>query len=156
MNIAGFWEILVAGIASIILGWAWYSPALFGGAWNRMSGMTPEMMEKGKRRMPLNVSLALLASMLVAWVMSYIGVLLGVYDWFGALELGFWCWLGFVAPTMLGMVLWEQKPFRYYAIVAGYWLVSFVVMALILVGGAHAFFLGGQDAGTAAVPTAVE
>ena len=57
----------------------------------------------------------------------------GVFDWIGAVELGFWCWIGFTAPTMLGMVLWEGKPVKYYAIVSGFWLVSFVAMAVVLV-----------------------
>ena len=75
--------------------------------------------------------------MLIAWVMSYVGILLGVFDWFGAIELGFWCWIGFTAPPMLGMVLWEQKPIRYYLIVSLFWLVSFIVTALILVLSSH-------------------
>lgn len=139
MNVATLWGVLIAGIASVLIGWAWYSPVLFGGAWMRMVGMTPEMAERGKKRMHVMALIGLAAAMLIAWVMSYVGLLLGVYDWFGGIELGFWCWLGFVAPTMLGMVLWEQKPFRLYLITAGYWLVSFVVMALILVVGSQLF-----------------
>jgi len=139
MTVATLWGVLIAGIASVLLGWAWYHPKVFGTAWMRMTGMTPEMAERGKKRMHLMAVFGLIASMVVAWVMSYVGVLLGVYDWFGAVELGFWCWLGFVAPTMLGMVLWDQKPFRLYLINALYWLASFIVMALILVVGSQWF-----------------
>lgn len=124
--------ILAAGIASVLLGMAWYHPKVFGAAWMRMSNITPEMAEKGKRRMPLLALVGLAAAMLVAWVMNYIGILFGVYDIVGAVVLGFWCWVGFVAPTMLGMVLWEQKPFRLYIINSAYWLASFVVMAIVL------------------------
>jgi len=55
-----------------------------------------------------------------------------IYDWIGAVELGIWSWIGFVAPAMLGQVLWEQKPFSLYLINAGYWLVSFIAMAIVL------------------------
>lgn len=127
-----FWPILAAGVASVLIGWVWYHPKVFGAAWMRLANVTPEMAERGKERMPFYVIFALLASMLVAYVMNYFGIAWGVYDWIGAIELGFWCWLGFVAPTMLGMVLWEQKPFRLYLINALYWLVAFVAMALIL------------------------
>src|SRR6185436_15731607 len=123
--------------------------------WMRMIGMTPEMAERGKKSMHLMALLAFISSMLVAWVMSYVGVLLGVYDWFGAIELGFWCWIGFTAPPMLGMVLWEQKPFRYYMIVAGFWLVSFIVMALILVLGGQ-LLSGTQSYGTDSQYTVTE
>src|SRR3989344_3541804 len=47
-------------------------------------------------------------------------------------ERGIWSWIGFVAPAMLGQVLWEQKPFSLYLINVGYWLVSFVAMAIVL------------------------
>jgi hypothetical protein len=50
----------------------------------------------------------------------------------GALQLAFWCWIGFIAPVTLGMVLWEQKPVRAYLIVAFYWLAALMAMALIL------------------------
>lgn len=133
MVVTSFWPVFAAGVASGLLGWIWYHPKVFGNAWMRMINMTPEMAERGKKRMPLMGVIGVIAAMLVAWVMSYVGLLLGVYDWFGALELGFWCWLGFVAPIMLGTVLWEQRSFKLYLINAGYWLVALIVMALVLV-----------------------
>jgi hypothetical protein len=132
-----FWPILAAGIVSTLIGWVWYSPKVFGGAWMRLTNLTPEMVEKGKKRMPLMALVALLGSMLAAYVMSYFGIAWGVYDWIGAIELGFWCWIGFVAPAMLGQVLWDQKPVRLYLINSLFWLVSFIVMAIILVVGSQ-------------------
>ena len=155
MTIAALLDLCIAGVASVVLGWAWYHPRVFGGAWMRMSGITPEMLEKGRKRMGLTLIIGLIASMLIAWVMSYVGILLGVYDWFGAVELGFWCWLGFVAPTMLGMVLWEQKPLSLYFINALYWLASFIVMALILVVGSQLFTsYTGATSGDTTIPSA--
>ena len=127
-----FFPILAAGIVSAVIGFVWYHPRVFGSAWMRMSNITPEMAERGKKRMPLYAFLAFLASMLAAYVMNYFGIAWGVYDWIGAIELGIWSWIGFVAPAMLGQVLWEQKPFSLYLINAGYWLVSFVAMAIVL------------------------
>lgn len=98
----------------------------------RMANITPEMAERGKKRMPLMAFFGLLAAMVAAYVMNYFGIAWGVYDWVGAVELGFWCWLGFAAPPMLGMVLWEQKPLKAYLIVSLYWLVAFIAMAIVL------------------------
>ncbi|MCR4325885.1 MAG: DUF1761 domain-containing protein [Patescibacteria group bacterium] len=128
-----FFPILIAGVVSALIGWVWYHPKVFGAAWMRMSNITPEMAERGKQRMPMTALLGVLASMAVAYVMNYFGIAWGVWDWVGAVELGFWCWAGFVAPTMLGSVLWDYKPVKLYIINAGYWLVSFVAMALVLV-----------------------
>lgn len=83
--------------------------------------------------------LGLLASMLVACAMAYFGMAWQVYDSAGALQLGFFCWIGFCAPTLLGQVLWDQKPVRLYLINAFYWLVSFFVMALVLLYTATPF-----------------
>ena len=125
-------SVLFAGIASVVIGYVWYHPKVFGGAWARMVNLSPEALERGKKKMPLMVFFGLLASMLAAYVMNYFGIAWGVFDVIGAIELSFWCWAGFVAPVMLGIVLWEQKPFSLYLINAGYWLVSFVAMAIIL------------------------
>ena len=128
-----FWPILAAGIANVMLGMIWFNPRVFGTYWMARMGMSPEMMESGKKKMPLMAGIAFLASMVAAYVMNYFGIAWGVFDWIGAIELGFWSWVGFVAPTMLGMVLWEMKPIKYYAIVSGFWLVSFIMIAVILV-----------------------
>lgn len=125
--------VAASGLAAVIIGYIWYHPRVFGGAWMRMSNITPEMAERGKKRMPLMAIFGLLAAMLVAYVMSYVSAAWGFYEWTGALQLGFWCWVGFVAPTMLGSVLWEQKPFRLYLINTLYWLVAFLVMAQMIV-----------------------
>lgn len=126
------WAIVAAGLASVILAFVWYHPRAFGAYWMRELNLSPELAERGKRRMLPYVGIAFVSSMLVAYVMSFFGVAFGVYDWVGAVELGAWTWVGFTAPTMLGMVLWEQKSIKYYLVVTGHWLVSFIAMALIL------------------------
>lgn len=128
-----FLPILFAGVVSVVIGFVWYHPKVFGAAWIRLTNLSPEAVEKGKKRMPLLAFFGLLASMLAAYVMNYFGIAWGVYDVIGAIELGFWIWVGFVAPTMLGIVLWEQKSFKLYLINSLYWLVSFIAMAIILV-----------------------
>ena len=95
--------------------------------------MTPEMAERGKRRMPLMALIGLVSTMLIAYVMVYVGIAWGFYDWIGALVLGLWSWVGFVLPTMLSRVLWEQSPFKLFLIDALYWLVAFVMIAMILI-----------------------
>lgn len=133
-----FWPIVAAGVASVLIGWVWYHPRVFGTAWMRLAGVTPEMAERGKKMMPLSVIVSLCGSMLIAYVMNYVGIAFHIFDWVGAVfELALWCWLGFVVPTSLGTILWEQRPFKLYLINTLYWLVTFIVMALILVLGSQ-------------------
>ena len=130
--------IIAAGVASVIVGWIWFHPKVFGASY--MAGMTPEMQMRGKKHIPISVIVTLLASMLIAWVMIFVGNALNEFiDWIGAVELGFWIWVGFVAPSMLGMVLWEQKSIKLYLINSIYWLVNLIVIALVLLLGGQYF-----------------
>jgi len=125
--------IVFAAIAQMVIGMVWYHPKVFGAAWMRMANITPEMVESGKKTMAVRFIVAFLAAMLAAYVLFHFGIAWGVYDWAGAIELGVWIWLGFVAPVMLHTVLWEQKPLSLFALNAAYWFVGLVVMSVILV-----------------------
>ncbi len=138
MTVVTIWPILAAGAASVLIGWIWYHPRVFGATWMRLANITPEMAERGKKMMPLYALIGLCASMLIAYVMNYVGIAFQIYDWVGAVfELALWSWLGFVVPVTLGTVLWEQRPLKLYFINVSYWLVSFIAMALILVLGSQ-------------------
>ena len=124
--------VLVAAFVAVIIAYVWFHPRVFGGIWMRHSGMTPEMADRGKRHMVLHTFFGFLASAVVAYVLLWAGAAESIYDWSGALQLAFWCWIGFAAPILLGSVLWEQRPFRFYLINALYWLVALMAMALVL------------------------
>jgi hypothetical protein len=126
------WPVLAAAVSSVLIGFIWYNPHVFGTAWMRLAGISPSTMEAGKKTMPLMAFFGFLASLVMAYVMAHFGVAWGVFDWLSAIELAFWLWLGFIVPAMLGIVLWEGKSFKLYAINVSYWLVAMIVMALIL------------------------
>jgi hypothetical protein len=88
---------------------------------------------------------ALITSMLVAYVLFYFGIAWGVYDWGGALQLGIWSWIGFVGPVMFGMVLWEGRPVRLFLVNAGYWLVALIVMSFVLLYTSSLFTVHGVN-----------
>lgn len=112
----------------------------------RLANVTPEMAERGKKMMPLSVVVSLCGSMLIAYVMNYVGIAFHIFDWVGAIfELALWCWLGFIVPTSLGTILWEQRPLKLYLINTLYWLVTFIVMALILVLGSQVSLANSYD-----------
>lgn len=135
MFAVSFIPIFIAGFVTVALGWFWYHPKMFGTSWADMSGMSPELLEMGKRNMPMTIFYALLAAWLVAYVMSYFAIAWQVFDWISAIELAFWLWLGFVAPAMLGSVLWEQRPFKLYLINTGFWFFAFCATSVIIVLG---------------------
>lgn len=125
-------SLLAAAVACVAIGFVWYHPSVFGTMWTRAAGITPEMAERGKKNMPLMAIGGFLASIAVAYVMTYFALVVGVFDWIGALELAFWCWAGFAAPILLGPVLWEQKPLQLFVINALYWLAALSAVAVIV------------------------
>ena len=126
-----FLAVLVAAIASFVVGWAWYSPLLFYKPWMRLRGHSPET--GGNMQMPYGVMAVEFVSMLlVAYFVAEFAGWVGASTTTGGLVLAFWIWLGFYATTLLGGVLWEKVPVKLYAIGAGRWLVSLLVMGAII------------------------
>ena len=126
-------KIFAAGVVSALIGFVWYHPRVFGGAWMRLSGITPESVEKGQRRIHINVLAAVTASMLAAYTMNYLFSFAAIYEIHRAVLFACILWIGFVAPAFLGVVLWDQKPVALYLINSLYWLVSLAAMSVIIV-----------------------
>ena len=128
-----YWALLGAAVANLVLGFVWYHPSVFGTTWMNLVGISPQSMEEGKKRMPMAMVGGLITAFIMAYVLAHFGIAWGVFDVIGAFELAFWIWLGFIATTQLGVVLWERRPWKLFLINTGYSLASLVVAAVILV-----------------------
>lgn len=124
------WAVLVAGVATMIIGYVWYAMPVFGRTWMNLIGKTEEQLKQGYN------SSMLLQAFVAGLVMVY--VLAHFVDYAGAttiaegVQTGFWAWLGFVATSMFVNNLYEGKPTKLWAINAGYQLVNLVVAGAIL------------------------
>lgn len=126
--------VLGAAVVSIVLGMIWYSPGVFGKAWMAGIGLGEERMNQLKARgMGRIYALAFLGSFIMAYVLAHFVAIWGVSDVFESFQLAFWTWLGFVATTMLGQVLWEGKTFKVYLINSVYYLAAIYLMTLVFV-----------------------
>lgn len=128
--------ILVAALASFVLGWLWYSPLLFGSMWMKEMGVSKEQMEKGKedmkKKMPVVMLAGFVSQLVIAYVLAHV-IAMGMLAEIGSgVSSGFWMWLGFVATIQLGMILWEGRTLKYYLINVVYWLVGLLAMAAII------------------------
>ncbi|TSC67926.1 MAG: hypothetical protein G01um101472_258 [Parcubacteria group bacterium Gr01-1014_72] len=134
MNFESLWfAILLSAVATEALGMLWYSPALFGRAWARLSGLTDEALVAQKAKgMAKSYLLAFLGAFVTAFVLSYLFVYLNVATFVGGLELAALLWFGLIAPVMLPSVLWEGKSWLLYSINALYYLMALFLTALIL------------------------
>lgn len=122
--------VVAAVVAGVVVSTAWYSPLLFGRQWMELRAVVPAATSEAG--MPAWKVLAeLVRELVVAYVLARF-VLIGGFDWRGALRLGFWAWLGFPVAMLVGASLWDNKPWLLSVIHGGDWLVKMLVMALVV------------------------
>ena len=128
MYAVNYIAVLVAAVVAMVIGYIWYGP-LFGKIWMKGSGMKDM---KGNGNMAMTYGIQYVASAVMAYVLAVVLSMNGVTDMMTALKMAFWIWLGFVATTQIGSVLFEKKSWSFYFVVAGYNLVNLLVMGAVL------------------------
>lgn len=125
--------VIVAAIASFVVGFIWYHTSVFGKTWMKLVGLTKKDLKKAKKQgMGKTMSIAFIAQLVMAYVLAYAIKFTQATTIKAAATIGFWLWLGFIAPVLLSTVLWEKKPVKLYLINAAHWLVALAVMAGVL------------------------
>lgn len=126
--------VVAAAVVQMVLGFFWYSPALFGKQWMGYMGKTEEEIKSGA-----NASMytwMALVSLVTAYVLAHF-VQYTDSTALAGMQTGFWLWLGFVATYGVSAVLFEGRPRGLYYINMGYQVVALVLMgALLAVWGA--------------------
>jgi hypothetical protein len=120
--------VLVATIASFALGALWYSPALFGKAWQREAGLTDEQLARGNKARIFGLTLVL--AFLAAWnFANFLGPRPSLALGLGA---GASAGLLWVAGSLGINYLFERKSFKLFAINGGYHTLQFAIIGLVL------------------------
>lgn len=122
------WAVLTAAAASFVLGGLWYSPMLFGKAWQRQTGLSDEQLRGGN--MALIFGLSFVLSLAAAFVFA---MFLGPRPPL-ALGLGAGASAGlFWVSSSFGInYLFERKSLKLFLINAGYHTLQFTLIGLIL------------------------
>ena len=126
-----YWAVLVAALASMVIGSAWYG-FVFGKYWRKLMGFTLESM----KAMPLTQGQAmvggLVTALLLAGTLAWLADSLLLLSASDALKMALSVWLGFAVPFTASSWLWEGKSFRLFVFNAVQWLISFAVMSVIV------------------------
>lgn len=154
-----FYAVLVASLVTLVVGFVWYSPKVFGNIWMKETGITEEKAKQSNMAKVFGLTifysllLSLLMPVLVIHQMGALGMIGGdpalakpSYTAFladygdafrtfkhGALH-GFMSGLFLALPITAINSLFEQKSWRYILINAGYWIVSMTIMGGIICG----------------------
>jgi len=120
--------VVVAAVASFILGGLWYSPLLFAKAWQRESGVTEEQMAGANMGMIFGLTLVL--SLIAAFVFAlFLGPRPSMPLGLGA---GFSAGLCWVTASLGINYLFERKSLKLFLINGGYHTLQFTVIGLVL------------------------
>jgi len=135
-----FLAVFVAAIASMVLGFLWYSPMLFARPWTRLMGIDPDdkvklaEMQKGAGKL---YGISFVASLVSAIVLAKIIAISTVITIPYGMKVGFAVWLGFVATVQLTGALFAKQPTKLFLINTGYQLVCYLAMGAILAKWPH-------------------
>jgi hypothetical protein len=134
MNV-NIWSVLTAAIATMVIGFLWYSPLLFARPWMLAMGYDPDdkakikEMQKGAGK---NYAVSFLASLVSAFVLGKIVDAATVDTALYGMKFGFAVWLGFVTTVQLTSKLFAKESTRLYLISTGYQLVCYLAMGAII------------------------
>ncbi|MBA0885109.1 DUF1761 domain-containing protein [Flavobacterium undicola] len=152
-----FLALFVAALSTLVVGFIWYNPKVFGTIWMKESGLTEEKM-KGAN-MPLIFIMAVFFAFLIAMVIQF----LTIHQW-GAFSMtggnvatakpsyaafmadygtafrtfkhgafhGFLTGLFLAFPMIATNALFERKSWKYTFINSGYWIICFMIMGGII------------------------
>ncbi|MDI5896959.1 DUF1761 domain-containing protein [Flavobacterium sp. LB2P84] len=152
-----FLALFVAALSTLVVGFVWYNPKVFGTIWMKESGMTEEKMKGGNMLLTFGVSL------LYAFFISFILQMLTIHQ-FGALGMvggdpsiakpsyeafmadyglafrsfkhgalhGFMTGLFLALPIIGTNALYERRSFKYTLVTGGFWIVCFMIMGGII------------------------
>lgn len=156
MNI-NFLALLLAALSTLVVGFIWYNPKVFGNIWMREAGLKEEDM-KGANMIKI-FGLSIVYAFLISFVLQMV-----VIHQFGALGMvggdptkalpsysafmadygtayrtfkhgalhGFMTGLFMILPTIGTTALYEKRSFKYVMITGGFWIVCFMIMGGII------------------------
>lgn len=118
--------VLVAGLVHFAIGAVWYSPLLFAGLWQKLSGIAEF------KPTPKDMVLALLSSFVVAYALAIIINHAGARTIMSGIKMGILVEVGFIGTLLFGDMIFEKKPFQLFLLRNAYNLTALIVIGAIL------------------------
>jgi hypothetical protein len=121
--------VITAALSNFLLGGLWYSPILFGKAWQVENKFTDEQVRRVNTARIFGTSFiwSLVMAVSLAYFLSD-----PASDTFAGLKAGLIIGVGWMAMGIFIIGLFERKSTRYMLINAGYMVLSFLLMGSIL------------------------
>jgi len=124
-----FLPIVVSAVILWLLGALWYSPLLFAPMWITIIGRKISEKPKGVVH---GMIASLIGDLLLAFVLTHIIIWSGADDVLDGIHIGLIVWIGFVLGPLYPQRVYEGRPFAYFAINGGYWLIGLTGIGALL------------------------
>ena len=124
--------VVVAAVVAWLAGAAWYMT--LGKSWMAALGITAEQMAEAKQRPGANLPFlyALVAELIMAWMLAGIVGHLGAPTLRSGVITGAFCWLGFVITTLVVNYTFGMRRWQLIVIDGGHWLLVLLIMGAII------------------------
>ena len=128
MRRINYLAVFVAAVAAFVASSVWYT--VFATASMELRGIDPAT-AADVGTPAWTMQFVIVQSLVIAFMLAYFVMHLGIVDWKRAVRLGAMVWI-FPAMILLGSVVHENVPLMLAAIHAGDWLVKLLLMSVIL------------------------
>jgi hypothetical protein len=129
------WAVLGSAVATMVIGFLWYSPFLFAKPWMVAMGYDPEdkaRIAEMRKGAGLKYGISFLASLLSAFILGKIIFHLAISTSLYGMKAGLGVWAAFVMTVQLTDKLFTNKPWNLFLINTGYQLACYLAMGAIL------------------------
>ena len=124
--------VLLAALVYFIIGCIWYAPFAFG----KKRGRGDETVETSPQEAHTHKIGAYIGELIVSLIIAYfLALFIAVSEAEEIAEgiaVALWIWIGFIATTHFSAVLWARKTLEHFFIHAGFMLVGFIAMSIVI------------------------
>jgi hypothetical protein len=128
--------VLLAAIASMVVGFIWYSKLFFGEPWARLMGHTDASLRAAQKELGKLYGMSFLFALLTSYVLAHVIALSQAFYHTSTLQAGLssalCMWLGFVMPVQFTGEMFGGRKWRLFWINTGYQLAGLVVGGVVI------------------------
>ncbi|OVE78971.1 hypothetical protein BVY00_01565 [bacterium G20] len=115
--------VIAAAVVNMVVGMVWYSKAVFGKEWSKLTGRKMEDMGGGGS----GYAVAAVGALLQAWILAHFVAYAGSSTFIKGAITGLYLWLGFVAVVAAVNLVFEGRSWHLWKINTGYFLVVLLI-----------------------------
>lgn len=125
--------VLLAAVASMVIGSVWYARPVLGKAWIKLAKMDEKAMKTGAAKC---LVIAFVLSLVMAYILAHLAFL--AHQFFhnsflqDAVSTAFWVWLGVAFTRTVTHDAFEQRPWKLTAMNVSNMLVTMLAMGVII------------------------